>query len=159
MELNTPPSRLTVPANRLSDTCVRNVFRLCLLYTSCCHESELYSCLQAMNVLMFPVEYKLQTRKENRLICLESLLPMIASSTHLCFLYRQSHNLLQHTDRRFHISNILNQHTPVSYTHLEMGGKKINWANAPVKGFAQKKTIYKDGENPFTCLLYTSRCV
>ena len=31
-----------------------------------------------------------------------------------------------------------------------MGGKKINWANAPVRGFAQKKTIYKDGENPFT---------
>ena len=22
--------------------------------------------------------------------------------------------------------------------------------NAPVRGFAQKKTIYKDGENPFT---------
>ena len=28
MELNTPPSRLTLPASKLSDTCVRNVFRL-----------------------------------------------------------------------------------------------------------------------------------
>ena len=31
-----------------------------------------------------------------------------------------------------------------------MGSKKANWTNAPVRGFAQKKTIYKEGENPFT---------
>ena len=45
---------------------------------------------------------------------------------------------------------IVDNDTPNASLYLEMGGKKINWANAPVKGFAQKKTIYKDGENPFT---------
>ena len=45
---------------------------------------------------------------------------------------------------------IVDNDTPNASLYLEMGGKKINWANAPVRGFAQKKTIYKDGENPFT---------
>lgn len=33
--------------------------------------------------------------------------------------------------------------------YLEIGSKKESWATAPVKGFAQKKAIYQDGENPF----------
>lgn len=45
---------------------------------------------------------------------------------------------------------IVDNDTPNASLYLEMGGKNINWTNAPVRGFAQKKTIYKDGENPFT---------
>ena len=45
---------------------------------------------------------------------------------------------------------IVDNDTPNASLYLEMGGKKINWANAPVRGFAQKKTIYKEEENPFT---------
>ena len=44
---------------------------------------------------------------------------------------------------------IVDNDTPNASLYLEVGGKKTNWTNAPVRGFAQKKTIYKDGENPF----------
>ena len=33
--------------------------------------------------------------------------------------------------------------------YLEVESKKAGWTTAPVRGFAQKKKIYKDGENPF----------
>lgn len=33
--------------------------------------------------------------------------------------------------------------------YLEVESKKAEWTTAPVRGFAQKKKIYKDGENPF----------
>lgn len=45
---------------------------------------------------------------------------------------------------------IVDNDTPNASLYLEVGGKKTNWTNAPVRGFAQKKTIYQDGENPFT---------
>ena len=45
---------------------------------------------------------------------------------------------------------IVDNDTPNASLYLEVGSKKANWANAPVRGFAQKKTIYKEGENPFT---------
>ena len=45
---------------------------------------------------------------------------------------------------------IVDNDTPNASLYLEVGSKKTNWTNAPVRGFAQKKTIYKEGENPFT---------
>ena len=45
---------------------------------------------------------------------------------------------------------IVDNDTPNASLYLEVGGKKTNWATAPVKGFAQKRTIYKENENPFT---------
>lgn len=44
---------------------------------------------------------------------------------------------------------IVDNDTPNASLYLEVGSKKAKWAAASVKGFAQKKTIYKDGENPF----------
>lgn len=38
---------------------------------------------------------------------------------------------------------IVDNDTPNASLYLEMGGKKINWANAPVRGFAQKKQSIK----------------
>lgn len=45
---------------------------------------------------------------------------------------------------------IVDNDTPNASLYLEVGSKKAKWAMAPAKGFAQKKTIYRDGENPFT---------
>lgn len=45
---------------------------------------------------------------------------------------------------------IVNNDTPNASLYLEVGSKKAHWATAPIKGFAQKKAIYRDGENPFT---------
>lgn len=44
---------------------------------------------------------------------------------------------------------IVDNDTPNASLYLEVGSKKAKWATASVKGFAQKKAIYKDGENPF----------
>lgn len=44
---------------------------------------------------------------------------------------------------------IVDNDTPNASLYLEVGSKKAKWAAASVKGFAQKKAIYKDGENPF----------
>lgn len=44
---------------------------------------------------------------------------------------------------------IVDNDTPNASLYLEVGSKKAKWAAASVMGFAQKKTIYKDGENPF----------
>lgn len=45
---------------------------------------------------------------------------------------------------------IVDNDTPNTSLYLEVGSKKAHWATAPIKGFAQKKAIYRDGENPFT---------
>ena len=45
---------------------------------------------------------------------------------------------------------IVDNDTPNASLYLEAGSKKARWTTTPVKGFAQKKAIYKDGENPFT---------
>lgn len=45
---------------------------------------------------------------------------------------------------------IVDNDTPNASLYLEVGSKKAQWATASAKGFAQKKAIYKDGENPFT---------
>ena len=45
---------------------------------------------------------------------------------------------------------IVDNDTPNASLYLEVGSKKAHWAAAPRKGFAQKKAIYRDGENPFT---------
>ena len=45
---------------------------------------------------------------------------------------------------------IVDNDTPNASLYLEVGSKKAHWATAPIKGFAQKKAIYRDGENPFT---------
>ena len=45
---------------------------------------------------------------------------------------------------------IVDNDTPNASLYLEVGSKKAKWAMAPVKGFAQKKKIYRDGENPFS---------
>ena len=45
---------------------------------------------------------------------------------------------------------IVDNDTPNASLYLEVGSKKAHWASAPIKGFAQKKAIYRDGENPFT---------
>lgn len=45
---------------------------------------------------------------------------------------------------------IVDNDTPNASLYLEVGSKKAHWAAAPIKGFAQKKAIYRDGENPFT---------
>lgn len=45
---------------------------------------------------------------------------------------------------------IMDNDTPNASLYLEVGSKKAHWAAAPIKGFAQKKAIYRDGENPFT---------
>lgn len=45
---------------------------------------------------------------------------------------------------------IVDNDTPNASLYLEIGSKKAHWATAPIKGFAQKKAIYRDGENPFT---------
>lgn len=45
---------------------------------------------------------------------------------------------------------IVDNDTPNASLYLEVGSKKAHWTTAPIKGFAQKKAIYRDGENPFT---------
>lgn len=57
-----------------------------------------------------------------------------------------------HSPRTGYTKNeiIVDNDTPNASLYLEVGGKKTNWTNAPVRGFAQKKTIYKEEENPFT---------
>lgn len=45
---------------------------------------------------------------------------------------------------------IVDNDTPNASLYLEVGSKKAHWAAAPIKGFAQKKAIYRDGKNPFT---------
>ena len=45
---------------------------------------------------------------------------------------------------------IVDNDTPNVSLYLEVGSQKAHWATAPIKGFAQKKAIYRDGENPFT---------
>lgn len=45
---------------------------------------------------------------------------------------------------------IVDNDTPNASLYLEVGSKKAHWATAPIRGFAQKKAIYRDGENPFT---------
>ena len=45
---------------------------------------------------------------------------------------------------------IVDNDTPNASLYLEVGSKKAHWATAPIKGFAQKKASYRDGENPFT---------
>ena len=45
---------------------------------------------------------------------------------------------------------IVDNDTPNASLYLEAGSKKARWTTTSVKGFAQKKAIYKDGENPFT---------
>lgn len=45
---------------------------------------------------------------------------------------------------------IVDNDTPNASLYLEVGSKKAHWATAPIKGFAQKKAIYRNGENPFT---------
>lgn len=45
---------------------------------------------------------------------------------------------------------IVDNDTPNASLYLEVGSKKARWETAPKVGFAQKKTIYQDGENPFT---------
>ena len=45
---------------------------------------------------------------------------------------------------------IVDNDTPNASLYLEVGSKKAHWATAPIKGFSQKKAIYRDGENPFT---------
>lgn len=44
---------------------------------------------------------------------------------------------------------IVDNDTPNASLYLEVGSKKARWETAPKVGFAQKKTIYQDGENPF----------
>lgn len=44
---------------------------------------------------------------------------------------------------------IVDNDTPNASLYLEAGSKKTKWETAPVKGFAQKRTIYREGENPF----------
>lgn len=44
---------------------------------------------------------------------------------------------------------IVDNDTPNASLYLEVGSKKAHWETAPKVGFAQKKTIYQDGENPF----------
>lgn len=49
--------------------------------------------------------------------------------------------------------------TPNASLYLEVGSKKAKWDRASVRGFAQKKTIYQDGENPFadgTCRMIST---
>lgn len=45
---------------------------------------------------------------------------------------------------------IVDNDTPNASLYLEVGSKKARWMTTSVKGFAQKKAIYEDGENPFT---------
>lgn len=45
---------------------------------------------------------------------------------------------------------IVDNDIPNASLYLEVGSKKARWETAPKVGFAQKKTIYQDGENPFT---------
>lgn len=44
---------------------------------------------------------------------------------------------------------IVDNDTKNGSIYLEMKSRKARWATADGKGFAQKKRIYKDGENPF----------
>ncbi len=44
---------------------------------------------------------------------------------------------------------IVDNDTPHTSLYLEVGSKKSKWVTAPVKGFAQKRAVYADGENPF----------
>lgn len=41
---------------------------------------------------------------------------------------------------------IVDNDTPNASLYLEVGSKKAKWDRASVRGFAQKKTIYQDGE-------------
>ncbi len=55
---------------------------------------------------------------------------------------------------------IVDNDTPNASLIWKVGNKRANWTNAQVRGFAQKKTIYKEGENPFTdgtCPFHTNR--
>lgn len=45
---------------------------------------------------------------------------------------------------------IVDNDTSNSSLYLEVGSKKEQWSTASGKGFAQKRKLYKDGENPFT---------
>ena len=45
---------------------------------------------------------------------------------------------------------IVDNDTPNASLYLEVGSKKAHWTTAAAKGFAQRKTVYNDGENPFT---------
>lgn len=45
---------------------------------------------------------------------------------------------------------IVDNDTPNASLYLEVGSKKARWMTTSVKGFAQKKAIYQDGENPFS---------
>ena len=45
---------------------------------------------------------------------------------------------------------IVDNDTPNASLYLEVEAKKAHWATAPIKGFASKEAIYRDGENPFT---------
>lgn len=54
---------------------------------------------------------------------------------------------------------IVDNDTPNASIYLEVNSKKAHWTPAPVKGFAQKKKIYQDGENPFndgTCRIIST---
>ena len=54
---------------------------------------------------------------------------------------------------------IVDNDTPNASLYLEVGSKKAKWDRASVRGFAQKKTIYQDGENPFadgTCRMIST---
>lgn len=42
-----------------------------------------------------------------------------------------------------------NDDTHSTSLYLEVGNRKNKWKKSPTKGFAQKKQIYQDGENPF----------
>lgn len=44
---------------------------------------------------------------------------------------------------------IVDNDIPNASLYLEVGSKKAKWETAPMKGFAQKRTIYREGENPF----------
>lgn len=44
---------------------------------------------------------------------------------------------------------IVDNDTPNASLYLEVASKKARWEKANTKGFAQKKVIYVDGENPF----------
>ena len=44
---------------------------------------------------------------------------------------------------------IVDNDTPNASLYLEVGSKKARWTTTSVKGFAQKKAIYKDGGKSF----------
>lgn len=44
---------------------------------------------------------------------------------------------------------IVDNDTPNASLYLEVESKKARWETAPAKGFAQRKAVYNEGENPF----------